>query len=663
MSFGEMYTAFTDNWNATRAVIAAGCVLVLSTGYGAVESLPAGDVILTKTRLVGASSSGKTFRGAADGSTRLSAGLAITGWADRGGGVWGAKLPKGADGRPLYTECLFINGRRAQRSRYPADGGFFHVTSVKQYVCAASATTNRIAVGVDMNRPEGKLLAAAKPEELAFAQLLSHIKWDVARTPIESFAGGKVVVDAQPMKSYNTWTPNDFYALENVRGAFTEPGQWFYDGLAGEILYRPLKGETIHDAIVPTPGLEMLLSVRGAKDITFENVTFAFSAPTGAKGPTRLSPYQAAAEASTAAVLVEHSTNVVFRNCRFEHLGNYAIWFREGCRGGGAFGCEMTDLGAGGVRLGRHRPQPSSNMTSRPVDCTNDVAYVETAPWMTRGIVVEDCLIAHGGRFHPSGVGVLLAHASDCTIVHNDIFDLFYTGVSVGWVWGYSGSPAQRNTVAFNHIHDIGQSKLADMGGIYLLGTAFGTCVSNNVIHGIHTYSYGGWGLYPDEGSEGLVLENNLVYETDDASFHQHYGKDNVLRNNILVDSKAGQIAVSRSEPHRSITAERNLVLWSAGGAFQKYGGTKDETSKIDWRSNLWWRVDGKESFNGTSFAAWQKRVKDIGSVFADPGFADWQRRDFTLRPDSPAFKVGFKPFDPSQAGRRGQKSAAAAEF
>ena len=149
------------------------------------------------------------------------------------------------------------------------------------------------------------------------------------------------------------------------------------------------------------------------------------------------------------------------------------------------------------------------------------------------------------------------------------------------------------------------------------------------------------------------MWENNLVYDTKDASFHQHYGRDNVLRNNILCYSRQGQVAVTRAEDHRSVTVERNIICWTDGPTFRKYGGTLSEKAKIDWKANLWWKEKGEVEFNGKTFAQWQAKGNDIGGAVADPKFLDPAKRDFRLAPDSPALRTGFVPFDPSLAGIR----------
>jgi parallel beta-helix repeat protein len=188
------------------------------------------------------------------------------------------------------------------------------------------------------------------------------------------------------------------------------------------------------------------------------------------------------------------------------------------------------------------------------------------------------------------------------------------------------------------------------MGGIYTMGQSQGTIIRYNLIHDILSHGYGGWGIYTDEGSTGILIENNVVYRTKTGGFHQHYGKENIIRNNVFAFAKVGQIQRTRMEPHLSFTFDHNIVYWTEGPTL--HGNWKDDKYKFDY--NVYWDASGKPvEFAGKSFADWQKAGQDEHSVIADPLFVDLQKGDFALQPDSPALKAGFKPIDLTGVGIR----------
>jgi parallel beta-helix repeat protein len=302
------------------------------------------------------------------------------------------------------------------------------------------------------------------------------------------------------------------------------------------------------------------------------------------------------------------------------HIGKYGIELAQGCRDNRIAGNHIHDMGAGGVKIG----EPVIRLTDHEATSGNKVSRNH----------IHDL-----GKTYLCAVGVWIGQSGDNLVAHNHIHDLNYTGISVGWTWGYGNSKAVGNIIERNHIHHIGKRLLSDMGGIYTLGISPGTVLRGNLIHDVESYSYGGWGIYFDEGSTDILAENNIVYNTKTGGFHQHYGKENVVRNNVFAFAKEGQIQRSRVEEHVSFTFEGNIVYWTQGNLFHgNWSGTNFRMDK-----NLYWNAaDGSIQFP----EGWKDRGLDAHSVVADPLFVNPEKFNFRLKPDSPAFKLGFKQID-----------------
>ena len=611
----------------------------------------------------------------------ISGGLRLTGWKDEGDGVWSADLPRlaepHADREHEFFEQLWVNGRRAERARLPNKGCFklkgTSCTEAKgRSGCGRSYIEKFQFEGEDCEK-----LANIPADELSYAQLCLVCKWSFARRILRGYdAAAKTVETHSPVDfpGYARAGKGDLVWFENVRSSFDAPGEWFYDLKAKKVKYRPLPGEDMAKAVVfaPQMGLSQLVVFAGdaekgkyVKSIVFEGIAFECTAsktlltdvvrkqmdakyilPEG--GPTESWQFQAA-QASDAAIGGEGVRNVEWKNCAVRHTANYAFRLQDGCQSNRIVSCVLEDLGAGGIWLGAKRsyvpPQEGTNIARR--------IYRTTGPKSNAHNLISNCVIRTAGRFNPEATGVAITHASDCKVTHCDIYDIYYTGVSIGWVWGFRGSIAQRNEIAFNRIWDLGKGVMSDMGGVYSLGTSYGTTVHDNVIHDVKSYSYGGWGLYCDEGSEGIVEERNLVWNTTDGGFHQHYGAGCIIRNNIFAYNKMlGAVRMYRDVVQNipcTLNFVNNIVYVNegplAGEGVRRVGGV--------WANNLWFDARGKDTalFDKLNWDAWVASGKETGGAYGDPLFADPQHFDFTLKPNSPALKLGFKPFDSSRAG------------
>lgn len=603
-----------------------------------------------------------TWRAVAGETPIFSGGRRITDWKTEqvnGREAWVAELPAVARGEWSFRS-LWADGVRCPRARLPKEG-FFRIADLPQWPRDAPLNPfARLPGNDELVWGEGDLQAWPG---LGEADVVAYTLWLDHRLPVASVdAENRTLHLARRSVRPLVDDKRDGFAryfVENLFEALSEPGEWFLDAKSGRLFYLPLPGQTPQNTEIIAPHLEQLLLVGGEAGrpvewLRFEGIEWAHTDwdYLDAKfGGTAQAAWKA-----KGALHLEYARGVSFADCTVRHVGGYAVEIGHGCFGCHLVGCELEDLGAGGVQLsGGDAHAPTHERTG--------------------AIRLTDNHIHAYGRVFAAGVGILARHAGDCRIAHNHIHDGFYTAISVGWVWGYKPGVAHNNLIEANHIHDIGRGLLSDMGGVYLLGVAPGTRVRGNWIYGIEKYKYGGWAIYPDEGSSHLLIEGNVCTDANETLFNQHFGRENLVRNNIFVAGGEGVISLGRGEAHRSFTLQRNILV-ARNTPFLRSSSAFDvlrAREAFDSDLNLWWLEGGEEMVvakvptadgpeRALGWEEWRAMGQDGHSLVADPRFVDFQGRDLRLLPDSPAWEIGFEPIDLSRVGPRPRPERAEVE-
>ncbi len=544
-----------------------------------------------------------------------------------------------------YFRSLFKGNVRLSRSNYPKTG-----------VLKVADPVNKDGVPSDWSPDfftHTVAFVAHTEDVLDFANVrdvnvrVMHY-WCDEILPVSSVNASTGRVEVSKVSSM-TIRVNDNYVFENVKEALSLPGEWYLDRSEEKLYYIPQAGDTVENTVLYAGECEQLITMNGANDISFRGINFEntdwehidgafFDESMFASSPLiGIIEYggvhpQAAFEVP-AAVYIADSTGVDFTDCRFENISYTAVKFDKASKNCNVTSCYFNEIGANAVFIHGDFVVPAS----------------------TENINVTDCHISNYGRIFNNAIGILLTHAINCELSHNEIHDGWYTGISVGWNWGYSDNPTNNIKINNNLIYNIGNGWLSDMGGIYTLGIQPDTVISGNVIYNVGCdegeYGYGGWGIYLDEGSSFMTVENNLVYDCSSQTFHQHYGEDNVVRNNIFAFGGEGAFIVSRHEEHNSLFLENNILVTDNSMMYAR-------TIESDWfvdNSNLYWDYkNGGNVSSGYSMSIFDRKSIPMmvgrgyynNGVFTDPLFKDAANRDFTLATNSPALDAGFVPWE-----------------
>ncbi len=585
----------------------------------------------------------------------LSGGQTLTGFRPNGP-LWETTIPDVLAGR-WYFRQLFVNGQRRARARAPNDGyfrtaGFFPGPSNGQGGKPHARERFRFAPG-DL-QPWGLL---------ADVNLVLMHSWETSIHPLRTVdAVSNIVTFAAPLKEWwglGYWEERQRYYVENARELLDCPGEWYLNRTTGVLSYWPLPGEKLGTAELVAPRLPELVRLAGDADQGrfVEHVVLrglALHHADWVLDPKGNSSTQAAVEVP-AAVTADGARSCALERCEIAHVGTYGVWFRRGCKDDRIQQNRFFDLGAGGIRVGEDRMAATDEAESSR-------------------LLVDNNHIFDGGRVYAGAVGIWVAQSSHNTISHNDIHDLFYSGLSLGWNWGLEANRTHHNVVEWNHVHDLARGVLSDAGLIYTLGVSPGSVIRNNVFHDIWPYHAPelAWGIYLDAQSGGYRVESNLVYNTRNGGLmFNNGGHAHVIRNNVFALS-ASQALWPYSEKRPS-SFRGNIVYLTQGALLIPHGeaSLKERLaageSPGDWDGNLYWLASGEAEggaaglrFYRRSFAEWQALGLDRQSLVADPLFRDPARHDFRLTKRSPALTLGIKSLDVDRAGLYGDSAWAA---
>ena len=499
------------------------------------------------------------IRSVGDEKVILSGGISINGWKKQGK-VWVADVPV-FNGRPLDFRQLWVNGKKAVRARDVED------FEKMNRICSVDEKNEILYVPAVSIR---RLIDNKGNLKAKYAEMVLHQMWCVANLRIRSVEvqGDSAAIRFHqpesriqfehpwPRPMVTTDGHNSAFYLTNARELQDVPGEWYHDIDARKVYYYPREGEKMQEAEVIVPAVETLVRVEGTLDrpvchIRFEKITFSYTTwmRPSEKGhvPLQAGMYltdgyridpkmqrnylnhpldnQGWLGRPAAAVRVVAARQIDFERCRFEHLGSTGLDYEEAVQGGVVRGCLFRDIAGNGLLVGSFSPAAhETHLPYNPADrrevCTQQQ--------------INNCYFTEISNEDWGCLAIAAGYVGDVNIEHNEISEVPYSGISLGWGWTQTVNCMRNNRVHANLIHHYAKH-MYDVAGIYTLGSQPKSYVTENCVHSIYKPGYvhdpNHWFyLYTDEGSSFITVRDNW---TEGEKYLQNAnGPGNVWENN-----------------------------------------------------------------------------------------------------------------------------------
>lgn len=465
----------------------------------------------------------------------LSGGELVTGWTNIGANWYTAHVDPSKKFRQLY-----VNGSHATLARFPNEGSYKRMADWDN---GSSTSLLRLKISDTelpaFNSSTNTYWTNDPGNPVNINALLIWTNWKARLDYAVQRTGGFTYftpLDPERTMMANKSDPpkraNQSFFLENAYEFLDAPGEWYMKYATGDLFYLAKPGENMATAQVVVPRTDTLIKVTGASNIRFEGITFQDTTWTGpmqygfidhqagqwSSSWTSYNSY--VAPRTPAAVTLETASNVQIVGSKFHNIGSVAIDIYKGSQSNIVEGNQISDIAGNGIQEGYF---PTSNV---------DPYYNPSVSQQDRNNRIVNNYITRVGRDYAGSVGIVSGYTKGVVIEHNEINDVPYSGISVGWGWSFTNSMLGNNSIRYNHISNFLKS-VTDGGGVYVLSRQPGTVIDSNWIHGANKNSFAEESnlvaIYLDAGSSNITVSNTVWSDTDWGLINCTPDKDNSI--------------------------------------------------------------------------------------------------------------------------------------
>ncbi|GAA0378493.1 hypothetical protein Acor_69680 [Acrocarpospora corrugata] len=587
-----------------------------------------------------------TWQAAPSARPVISGARAVTGWslADSAKNIWRAGVGAGIDTRQLY-----VSGALATRARTQVNRADFTAGSTgMRFGNSALNYLNNLA---NQNRVEMESVGS-------FTDRYS---------PVQNISGNLITMQ-QPAWNNNNFGYDTFTQphragplyLTNAYEFLDSPGEWYINPGTGVLSYIPLAGQNMSTTGVELPVLQSLVNIGGTYDapahhITFTGITFTGTTWLGASGNQGYADQQTGAyiagnwnwpsfsschngctqfEAARpnwyqmpAAVQISAAGNIAFTDSQFVNLGQTAVGIGNDANAHAS----GVGLGASDITVTRSEIARSSAGGIVVGGARADAHHPSDQRMVNRDITISNNRIHDLGVDHRGIVSVLTTYVTNSDVSHNEVYNMPYTGMSIGYGWGandtggntnyanrglYNYQPryttpttASGNRLVGNYVHDVMQ-QMNDGGCIYTLSWNPNAVISGNYC--LRTNGY--FGVYFDEGSKYYTVTGNVFSSTGTWATANYWGGEN-MGNWTVTGNWTSNSSTNVTNGDRGNVVNNNVTVsngnWPTGAqavmaAAGPQSGTPAQTVEIvGTQSGRCIDVSGGSNANGAAVHLW----------------------------------------------------------